>query len=1061
MLDKNQIRSYAWSSNVFFSGNELFGRKCAEICDIVSDGRSYDIRARVNDPEDGRVYESRFVIGGDMSTVIMAKCSCRSRCDAFGYCKHVCAAMLQYSDQNGKLSPSAKRFSSPEVSMLIKSYNSMAENDAVNQLEPEKLELVPELEMTNNSLLLSLKIGRKRKYVVRNIPHLLDCFNNNICCTYGKDLTIEHDADLLDEKNRRLLDYISILSHTESAYRYIRSEKKYLSINALWLEKLLNIVSPDAISFMGRPYSIKHGNIHVSSRLEKVSEQMYRLTVTPGLCYLGKGMRSVFADMKEHIFYLCDPDFSRRTDRFFYAAAKSGYTMEISQNDINAFFSAVLTPIRDDIGLEYDDELSDIIPPEAVIRLYIDSPSPDAVYGRLEYTYGERTFGAFSDDRKNDGIRDIHTEILTENMVKRYFSVSEGDAHHPLSITSSDDIYRLFSEGISALSKHMEIYASDRFNRMAIRPPVHASVGVRPESGLLDLDISADGYDRRELAQMLSSYRRGLKYHRLRDGSFIDLDDDSLQEFAEILNALDISDRALLKEKITVPRYRMLYLDSLAGKTQNIRLKRSAEFKDTVRAFSDIASAEYNVPSELEKIMREYQKYGFRWMKTISAYGFGGVLADDMGLGKTLQSIALMLSAKQEYPDRHIKSLVVCPSSLTLNWEREIRRFAPSLIAVTVIGTAAVRAEKLHTGEDADVYITSYSMLTRDILEYEDITFDLHFIDEAQFIKNHNTQSAKAVKGIHSRIRFALTGTPVENSLAELWSIYDFIMPGYLFNYNHFKKTYETPIVKDSSESSVRALRRLTSPFILRRLKRDVLTELPDKTEISLCSDMTEEQHKLYIANVISMKRDLGIEQGNEDRFRILAMLTRLRQICCDPSLVYENYAGGSAKLEQCMELVTSCIESGHKMLLFSQFTSMLAIIEKRLEAAGISYYMLTGSTKAEERLRLVNSFNADSTNVFLISLKAGGTGLNLTGADIVIHYDPWWNLSAENQAADRAYRIGQRSSVTVYKLIAKDSIEEKIQLLQQSKAELADIAVNGEGDITRMSPEDIMSLLG
>ena len=237
----------------------------------MSDGRSYDIRARVNDPEDGRVYESRFVIGGDMSTVIMAKCSCRSRCDAFGYCKHVCAAMLQYSDQNGKLSPSAKRFSSPEVSMLIKSYNSMAENDAVNQLEPEKLELVPELEMTNNSLLLSLKIGRKRKYVVRNIPHLLDCFNNNICCTYGKDLTIEHDADLLDEKNRRLLDYISILSHTESAYRYIRNEKKYLSINALWLEKLLNIVSPG------------HCILHGKALQHKAREYTRILTARKGL----------------------------------------------------------------------------------------------------------------------------------------------------------------------------------------------------------------------------------------------------------------------------------------------------------------------------------------------------------------------------------------------------------------------------------------------------------------------------------------------------------------------------------------------------------------------------------------------------------------------------------------------------------------------------------------------------------------------------------------------------------------------------------------------------------
>lgn len=421
-----------------------------------------------------------------------------------------------------------------------------------------------------------------------------------------------------------------------------------------------------------------------------------------------------------------------------------------------------------------------------------------------------------------------------------------------------------------------------------------------------------------------------------------------------------------------------------------------------------------------------------------------------------------MLSAKNS--DIKAPSLVVSPSSLTLNWESEIKKFAPELNTMTVIGVSAAREEMIKSiNSDVDVVITSYDLLKRDIVNYSDKEFYYQFIDEAQFIKNHSTQSSKAVKVINSKVKFALTGTPVENSLAELWSIYDYIMPGYLFNYNHFKKTYELPIVKSNDEEAVRSLKRLCTPFILRRMKKDVLKELPEKTETIVYSMMEEEQKKLYTANLLKMKKDLAekmAQSTGENKLEVLAMLTKLRQLCCDPSLVYDDYKGGSAKLETCLELLENCINSGHKILLFSQFTSMLALIENKLIEKNISYYKLTGSTKSDERIKLVNKFNQNNTSVFLISLKAGGTGLNLVGADIVIYYDPWWNISAQNQATDRVHRIGQKNSVQVFKIIAKNTIEEKILKLQETKAELADMIVkDGDGSITKMSIQELSNI--
>ena len=421
----------------------------------------------------------------------------------------------------------------------------------------------------------------------------------------------------------------------------------------------------------------------------------------------------------------------------------------------------------------------------------------------------------------------------------------------------------------------------------------------------------------------------------------------------------------------------------------------------------------------------------------------------------------------QKEKENRKSSLVVSPSSLTLNWQNEANKFAKDLKTLVIRGSLQERKEKIKEIDNYDLVITSYDLLKRDIELYEERGYIFKYViaDEAQYLKNSNTQNAKCIKKINSNTRFALTGTPIENSLAELWSIFDFIMPGYLFTYRKFKNMYETPIVKDNDESAMKKLKMLIEPFILRRNKKEVLTELPDKTVTILNNEMNEEQKNLYLTYLLRAKQELteqidlnGFEQSH---MQILAALTRLRQICCHPGLFIGNYKQGSSKLEQCIEIIEEGAEAGHKILVFSGYTSMFDFIEKELKARKIKYFKLTGATKVDERIELVDEFNENKEiKVFLISLKAGGTGLNLTGADMVIHYDPWWNVSTENQATDRAYRIGQKNNVQVYKLITKNSIEEKIYELQAKKASLANTMLDTKTSfINKLSKEDIMKL--
>ena len=1023
---------------------------------VLKRGRAYVREGRVKElerSEDGNVtakvqgsklYKVSLHLS-EVGGIIDPKCSCPY--DGVGMCKHLAAVLLTLEKRFDKQYSS---LSSEAVTRLIKAYKAKAEHSLP---EEEKVHILPFLSRRGSYLTYELKIGRTQMYTVTDISELYQNFQGGWHKKYGKELEFVHTYAAIDEKSRRLLDMTFLNFAASEGYHYSSRE---FQLEKRAADSFFELYRDDTVMLDGSQYLVRFEDPAAEIEIKKSKNDRFLLKAVNVPKYLCKGQRSYYIEYRSRSIFAASEKFTAATAELLELLGKSG-DIYISQKEMPVFYGSVLKPVSEYVTLKGAELLEEFIPPEMTPQLYVDCGKGNEIFARLIFLYGESGFA----DKKDSPYSDPIAEGRAEAAVLRYFTKNPSDDIHPLTIIGDGAAYEFLTEGIPELAKSMELYVSERFSRIAVRPSVKPSVGVRPLGNLLELEITDENYSAEELLELLAAYRQGARYHRLRDGSFAVMD-KSLYELELLTSTLDISDKELLKDKLHIPMYRMLYLDSLQSHS-DIRLNRNAEFKAAVRRFQELTedSEQFPVPDGLKGIMRDYQKYGFRWLKTVAGYGFGGILADDMGLGKTIQAISLIQDYRQREEAR-LPSLVVCPSSLTLNWESELKRFAPSLSALTVIGTAAQRSTLFELIPEYDVVITSYALLTRDIAKYEPFSFRLQFIDEAQYIKNHSTQAAKAVKGIRSELRFALTGTPVENSLAELWSIFDFIMPGYLFSYGRFRNNFETPIVSKKDGQAVKALQRTVSPFILRRLKGDVLKELPEKTVTVLTSRMEGEQSRVYSANVVTVKQSLGQGfEGQEQRIKVLAMLTRLRQLCCDPHLVYENFRGKSAKLEQCMELVDSCVNAGHKILLFSQFTSMLDIIAKRLTESKISYYVLTGKTKAAERLKTVNAFNEDDTKVFLISLKAGGTGLNLTGADIVIHYDPWWNLSAENQASDRVHRIGQRRNVQIYKLIAEKSIEENILRLQESKAALSDMAVGGDGDIMRMSAEELLELLG
>ena len=965
-------------------------------------------------------------------------------------------------------------------------HNSYAKEEAIQKEILEKnIKIEPKLlyDSFKKSLKAEFRIGDKQLYKLKSLPEFYDRMLNNELYRYGTKLEFIHTKEAFAKEEMSLLEYIlkyseiiKYANEVASSYgSYMRTmSDEHITVSNSGLDEIFD-------SLKGRTVHFKRDLTEKQIRFSEESPEIkFKIKQEENGDFSITTNIDVFSydvlEGKEYIYFLtgetlyrCDKNLKNTAIKLLQIF-RSNYTNEIKfkKNELANFCAIVYPNLKEEIEYELEDTsiVEKYIPEELYVKLYLDINQTGYIIADIKFVYGEDEFNPLVENKQNIA-RDIYKENeVLDNFVNTGFMLDKENAR--LILAKEEDIYKFLSSEINVYMQKFEVLATQKFKMQGIREPKIGNVGVGIKNNLLKIDFSNIDFDIKELKEIMQKYRLKKKYHRLKDGSFLQLEEnETIQFISSITDGLDIDYKQIEKGEIYLPISRSMYLDRLLQTIKDTSITKSQEYKQLVNYVDKKElNEEILVPKNLNADLRNYQKVGFSWLSILDIYGLGGILADDMGLGKTVQMLAVILEYKQKTTE-YKPSIVVCPSSLTLNWDNEIRKFTPTLKSLVIRGNSDEREKQIKSIKKYDIIVTSYDLLKRDIDIYKELNYEFKYIiaDEAQYIKNNNTQNAKAIKSINSETRYALTGTPIENSLAELWSIFDFIMPGYLLNYKKFKELYEIPISRDNDETAMKKLKMLIEPFILRRIKKEVLTELPDKTITILNNEMQEEQNKIYMSYIAKAKQE-ALQEIKENGFeksqiKILALLMRLRQICCHPSLFISNYKGESSKLTQCMEVVKDAVSSGHKILLFSGYTSMFEILEKQLQKEDIKYFKLTGQTKVGERIKLVDEFNENNEiKVFLISLKAGGTGLNLIGADMVIHYDPWWNISAENQATDRTYRIGQKKNVQVYKLITKNTIEEKIYELQQRKAKLAENLLSTDATfINKLSKEDIMSL--
>ena len=1056
-----------------------------------------EVRVQGQIEDETKVYQTRIFIKG--SQIYDYSCSCAEGNSFRGPCVHAKALQEAFARQQ-KAEHTPPVSTSPEIRMMIREYTNREVARILGEEEREPVYLHPYLQIRRGEVLLEARIGREKRYIVKNLLEFAQAVHSGKRVEYGKGMAFEHVPSAFAPESRPFLDLL-----LEEADAYIRHYEEMRGHAGLPLPVMRALTLGSAAR--DRLFDLLEGK-EVQTEDEKGAERVCRVerkdprfpveveargdgiaVTVPSALTSFRGEQRLYVADGLHLFG-CSELYTETMGVFLEQMEQGGREcgsrkekreLLVGSRDIPLFYARVLEGMEA-LGILQSPEIDwEKYRPEALkARFEFDSDSPDELRLRPTLSYGDFTFSPLADEHVPREIcRDVPAEFYISRLITRYFSYWEDESGELVIRGDEEALYQVLSEGMTQFQEVGEVWLSESVRHLRVLPPPEVSMGVSLGGGWLDLKIETAGIDPAELLQVLSEYRQKKKYYRMKNGEFLQLSGGGLQALDSLTADLGLTKSEFQAGEAKIPAYRAFYLDSLSGDGRMKLFQRDEAYGMMVRDLKTAQSVSYAVPAVLEKTLREYQKIGYTWMRTLARYHFGGILADDMGLGKTLQVIALLTAFYQEKTEQKaagnegsgselpLPSLIVCPASLVYNWGQEFARFSPGIRVLLIAGTAKERQEQLEeqmrmeASEGAQVIITSYDLLKRDREAYLGRTFEYEIIDEAQVIKNAKTQGAKAVKEISANARFALTGTPVENRLSELWSIFDFLMPGFLYSYRKFRERYELPIVKNQDPEALTALRRMTGPFVLRRLKKDVLRELPGKEERIVYSAASGRQQKLYTASALKLKEALagGAWSGN-GKLEVLSQLMRLRQICCDPALCFEDYTGESAKLETCVSLIASASAAGHKILLFSQFASMLERIRERLLQEGISSHLLVGATPKEERSRMVQAFASDEVPVFLISLKAGGTGLNLTAADIVIHYDPWWNVAAQNQATDRAYRIGQEKPVTVYKLILKDTIEENLLKLQNAKLALAaQVVSEGMVSLGDLSQNELIEL--
>ncbi|WP_026562556.1 DEAD/DEAH box helicase [Bacillus sp. J37] len=725
----------------------------------------------------------------------------------------------------------------------------------------------------------------------------------------------------------------------------------------------------------------------------------------------------------------------------------------IPQNQIATFLEKVVPGLRRLGKVSFTTEMTNLmIKTPLVAKLYLDRIK-NRLLASLEFQYDHIILNPLETREPPTNtllIRDLEKEYdILRLMEEAMFSQTEEGYYLQNEELEYDFLHYL----VPKLQKLTQIYATTAVRSRLFKENVKPQIRIKMKKeriNWLEFKFEIEGFVDKQIKEILEALEEKRKYYRLNNGSLLSLETREFQEIQRFLQSPFLQNQRL-SDGLDIPFEQCIQLLDYVDSSESFQLE--ASFREFLQSVREPGSLEFPIPESLESILKDYQKTGYKWMKTLALYRFGGILADDMGLGKTVQSIAFIVSELPSIRETKNPVLILCPSSLTYNWLSELLTFAPEVQAIVLDGNRAERESLQKDLTNIDVVITSYPLLRMDIKWYEKQDFHSVFYDEAQAFKNPLTQTARAVKKVKANNRFALTGTPVENSAEELWAIFHVVFPQLFLG------------LKEYSQLTNKTISRRIRPFLLRRIKEEVLHEFPQKYEETVTVELLQEQKKLYAAYLAKLRHDtlkhLDKDTIRKNRIRILAGITRLRQICCHPKLFVDGYKGSSAKFEQLFHIIEEAKHAGKRVLIFSQFTKMLELIGKELTLRGLSYFYLDGQTPSEERVEICQRYNAGEKDYFLISLKAGGTGLNLMGADTVILYDTWWNPAVEEQAADRAHRIGQKNSVTVLKLISKGTIEEKMNELQDKKRNLVEeiIQSNSETSST-LTEEDIREIL-
>ena len=948
-------------------------------------------------------------------------CECRENLET-GRCHHACALIIKYAVTE---SPELLVHSfDEEADALIAAY-APALPDGAQVRRPVQLQ--PVLSFEDGQPTAAFRIGRERMYFIKGLIAFAGRMRDGSTFQYGEAFVFDHDPEAFDDRSKRILTMVcnyargleSLIGHKKSGVSEAFGDVKGIPLSGESFDALFDMYRGEKLPCR------ESGSFELA---EYDPENLFDISVISGSLRVRMDGSMTLYDSGTYTYAVFPSACIFRLSSQLASAIKplaagsaSGQNgLILSPRRAERFCARVLPRLKPYADPAQLAALEPFMPNELKIRFLLDMPERGLLTAVPNFTY-EGTFVECGspEDAYADVRRDLPLEEEALLVLSRWF---DPPAPGEYAYTQSDEekMYELLKSGAKDLADRGEVFISDRLRNVMNGRVPRPTVKARVRGGMLELSLDTDEFPPEELDELMRRVREKRRFYRLKDGSFLDLSDGRFQAFSQAADNLGIKAAGMAGGTALVPLYKAMFLDEALKDDEGIRLEKDADYKRLLRDFKSVEESDFAVPEPLDGVLREYQKTGYRWLRTLDKYGFGGILADDMGLGKTLQVLSFLLALKKEGSGG--PALIVCPASVAISWGSEIQKWAPELKSCMLSGSQAERALRIAAAKEFDIIVTSYDLMRNDVEAHSKNQYRVCVLDEAQYIKNRETKLFKCVMQVNARTRFALTGTPVENRLSELYNIFDFIMPGYLGAYTRFREKYEMPIAERSDPAARAALTKLVRPFILRRMKKDVLTELPPKTETNCYIQMGDRQRKLYLAYAAEVRRRMESSLPS-DKLLILSMLTRLRQICCDPALCVEGYENDSCKLDECVNMVNELIDNGHRILIFSQFTSMLSRIEERLLREGIGSFTLKGETPVDERARLVNAFNAGEGSVFLISLKAGGTGLNLNGADTVIHYDPWWNIAAQNQATDRCYRIGQSRAVQVIRLRAEETV--------------------------------------